>query len=393
MSAHDSIKVAVIAGEVSGDHLAADLIRAIKSQLSKNDTKLELVGVGGEGLQAEGLSSLFDYSELSLIGIAAVLKQLPKLLMRITQTAKAIVDEKPDVLIIVDSPDFTHRVARKVRKNLPNLPIINYVCPTVWAWKPERAEKMQAYVNHVLSILPFEPEEVTKLNGPPLTYIGHRLVENKLLNEARRVQKKRELDDEMKTFLLLPGSRNSEITRLISPMRDAASELAIQYPKATFVIPTLERFQERLVSETKEWPMNVNVTIGEEKKWEAFARADAALAASGTILLELALAGVPCVSVYKTDFFLKMLSYKIKTWSAALPNLIAGYPIIPEYIDHMLRPSALARKLERLAGPTLERKAMLKAFDLVHERMSVDNPPSKVGAQIVLSHIKKGNAK
>lgn len=389
MSNH-AIKLAVIAGEVSGDHLAADLIRAIKSKLNDNDATLALVGVGGEGLKEEGLTSLFDYSELSLIGIGAVLKQLPKLLMRINQTAKAIISEKPDVLIIVDSPDFTHRVAKKVHEKLPDLPIINYVCPTVWAWKPERAEKMRAYVDHVLSILPFEAEEVTRLNGPPLTYIGHRLIENVQLNSARLAQKKHKINDEEKTFLLLPGSRNSEITRLLAPMRDASAELAIQYPKAKFVILTLERFREKLISETKDWPLSVEITTGEAKKWEAFAGADAALAASGTILLELALARIPCVSIYKTDFFLRMISYKIKTWTAALPNLIVGYPIIPEYIDHMLRPSALARKLNRLAMPTLDRKAMLEAFDLVHEKMNVDRPPSEVGAEIILAHIKKG---
>lgn len=389
----NSIKLAVIVGEVSGDHLAADLIRTIKSQLDESGATLELFGVGGEGLKEEGLSSLFDYSELSIIGIGAVLKQLPKLLMRINQTAKAIISEKPDVLVIVDSPDFTHRVAKKVREELPDLPIINYVCPTVWAWKPERAQKMRAYVNHVLSILPFEPVEVTKLNGPPLTYIGHRLVENEQLHKARIAQTKRILNEDVKTFLLLPGSRNGEITRLLDPMRDAAIELAAQYPKARFIIPTLERFQDRLITETTSWPMNVEIVTGETKKWEAFAQADAALAASGTILLELALARVPCVSIYKTDFFLRMLSYKIKTWSAALPNLIVGHPVIPEYIDHTLRPSALARKLSRLAEPTLDRKAMLEAFDLVYEEMKVDRPPSEVGAEIILSYIKKGDAK
>jgi lipid-A-disaccharide synthase len=389
MSNLGGIKLAVIAGEVSGDHLAADLVHEIKFQLKKTDTALELIGVGGEGLEEEGLTSFFDYSELSLIGIGAVLKQLPKLLMRINQTAKAIISQQPDVLIIVDSPDFTHRVAKKVHEELPDLPIINYVCPTVWAWKSERAEKMRAYVNHVLSVFPFEPEVVAKLNGPPLTYIGHRLVENKQLNKARAAQKKRKLTDQAKTFLLLPGSRNSEIMRLIDVMGDAAEELAIQYPTAKFVIPTLERFRAKIEDETKAWSVDVDIVTGEANKWKAFAEADAALAASGTILLELALAGVPCISIYKTDILLRMLSYKIKTWSAALPNLIAGYPVIPEYIDHMLRPSALARKLNRLASPTLEREAMLEAFGLVHQKMKVDRAPSVMGAEIVISHIKK----
>ncbi len=146
-------KLAVIAGEVSGDLLGTDLVRALRIQSGRD---VELVGVGGDGLEGEGLKSLFDYSELSIMGFSQVLARLPKLILRIRQTANAIIAARPDALLIIDSPDFTHRVARRVRAALPDLPVINYVCPSVWAWKPERAPRMRSYVDHVLAVLPFD---------------------------------------------------------------------------------------------------------------------------------------------------------------------------------------------------------------------------------------------
>ncbi|MEP3438703.1 MAG: lipid-A-disaccharide synthase, partial [Hoeflea sp.] len=152
-----ALKLAVVAGEPSGDILGADLIRALATATGRQP---ELIGVGGDRLIAEGLNSLFDYTELSIIGFSAVIMQLPKLILRIRQTADAIIAAKPDCLVIIDSPDFSHRVARKVRKALPDLKIINYVCPTVWAWKPERAPAMRAWIDHILSVFPFEAEIV-----------------------------------------------------------------------------------------------------------------------------------------------------------------------------------------------------------------------------------------
>ncbi|MGX1257518.1 lipid A disaccharide synthetase [Sinorhizobium fredii] len=216
-------RLAIIAGEVSGDLLGADLVRALRGRI---DGAIELVGVGGDGLEAEGLVSLFDYSELSIMGFSQVLARLPKLLLRIRQTARAIVAARPDALIIIDSPDFTHRVARRVRAALPDLPIIDYVCPSVWAWKPERAPRMLGYVDHVLAVLPFEPEVMAKLGGPPTTYVGHRLASDANLlavREHRRQRQQARQGDRTKACLLLPGSRASEISRLLPVFDEARS--------------------------------------------------------------------------------------------------------------------------------------------------------------------------
>ncbi|RVI04628.1 lipid-A-disaccharide synthase, partial [Sinorhizobium meliloti] len=239
-------RLAVIAGEVSGDLLGADLVRALRDRLGG---PLELVGVGGEGLEAEGLRSLFDYSELSIMGFSQVLANLPKLLLRIGQTARAIAAARPDALLIIDSPDFTHRVAQRVRAALPDLPVIDYVCPSVWAWKPERAPRMRAYVDHVLAVLPFEQEAMAKLGGPPTTYVGHRLAsDGNVLAVRERQRLRQQMQDrrEPKACLLLPGSRGSEVSRLLPIFREAAEELAERHEGIRFLLPTVPRQEERV---------------------------------------------------------------------------------------------------------------------------------------------------
>ncbi|MDP3525487.1 MAG: lipid-A-disaccharide synthase, partial [Hoeflea sp.] len=206
-----AMRLAIVAGEPSGDILGADLVGALEAATGAAPV---LIGVGGERLIARGLTSLFDYSELSIIGFSAVILNLPNLILRIRQTADAIIAARPDCLVIIDSPDFSHRVARRVRQALPDLKIINYVCPTVWAWKPERAPAMRAWVDHILSIFPFEAEIVRRLDGPPLTYVGHRLMDDPGLMAARAVQKARRVagvGTAPPVCLILPGSRRAEV--------------------------------------------------------------------------------------------------------------------------------------------------------------------------------------
>ncbi|MGV1793908.1 lipid-A-disaccharide synthase [Rhizobium sp. A37_96] len=388
-----ALKLAVVAGEVSGDLLGGDLVASLKR---RHDGPVELVGVGGEALEAQGLRSLFDYSELSIMGFIQVIKRLPKLLARIRQTADAIISAKPDVLLIIDSPDFTHRVAKRVRKALPGLPIVNYVCPSVWAWKEYRAQKMLAYVDHVLAVLPFEPEAMQRLGGPATTYVGHRLTVDTDLLETRRqraLRGERAVDAQM-TVLLLPGSRASEIRQLLPVFEQATKELSRRNDNVRYMLPTVPKQEALVRSLLENWGVKPEILVGQNAKWNAFAQADAAMAASGTVILELGLAGVPVVSTYKTEWLARFVMSRIKVWSAALPNLIADYAVVPELINDVLRPGLLARYMERLSSDTPERRAMLTGYDLVWQRMQTEEPPGDKAAQIVLdvlAHKKTGH--
>lgn len=382
-----SLKIGIIAGEVSGDLLGGDLISALKNM---HGGPVELVGVGGEALEAEGLTSLFDYSELSIMGISQVLAKLPRLAGLISKTATAIMAAKPDVLIIIDSPDFTHRVARRVRAALPDLPVVNYVCPSVWAWKEYRAQKMLGYVDHVLAVLPFEPEVMQRLGGPATTYVGHRLTADVNLLAARSSRAARAASaDGRKTIMLLPGSRSTEIGKLMPFFEDAANTLLARNGDIRFVMPTVGRREAMVRDLVSNWKQQPEILIGSEAKWRAFGEADAALAASGTVILELALSGVPTVSTYKTDWIMTMLTSRIKTWTAAIPNLVADYAVVPEYFNDSVRGGALARWMERLSSDTAQCRAMLEGYDLVWQRMQTEKPPGEKAAEIVLDILGK----
>lgn len=378
----ETIKVGIIAGEVSGDLLGGDLIAALRMA---HDGRIELVGVGGEALERQGLKSLFDFSELSIMGISQVLKRLPSLLRRIRQTADALVAARPDLLVIIDSPDFTHRVARRVRKALPDLPVVNYVCPSVWAWKEERAPRMRAYVDRVLALLPFEPAAMERLGGPVTTYVGHRLIADADIQRVRAARLGRSTGEAGgKTCLLLPGSRSTEISRLLPVFGQMAAELSARNAGMRFLLPTVPR-QEALVRRlTADWPNPPQITITTEEKWQAFADADAAIAASGTVILELALARVPVVSTYRFDWIANIFLRRVKVWTAAIPNLIADYAVVPEYLNEQVRPGVLTRWFERLSADTTERRAMLEGYDLVHARMQTERPPGETGAAVIL---------
>ena len=383
-----ALRLAVVAGEPSGDILGGELVRALALQTGQQP---QLIGVGGEWLAAEGLQSLFDYTELSIIGFSAVIARLPKLIMRIRQTADAIIAARPDCLVIIDSPDFSHRVARRVRQALPGLKVVNYVCPTVWAWKPERAPAMRAYVDHVLSILPFEPEIVKALGGPPLTYVGHRLMSDPGLIAAHQAQKQRRdsrgSEDQPRLCLLLPGSRRGEVGRLGSLFGEAARLLSELDPQMTFVLPAGAHVERQVRDEVLNWDVDCRVVTGDAAKWEAFGRADVAIAASGTVLLELALAGIPHMSCYKLDPIARILFNMITTWTAALPNLIAGHVVTHEFYDKHIRPERMARLADQLARDTLYRAAALEDFDLIWSRMTTGEPASELAARTLLSVI------
>ena len=358
------LRISLVVGEASGDELGADLMTALKA---RHSGPIDFSGLGGKAMSDAGLTPLFDIEEIAVMGISAVVGRLPAIMKRINQTAQAIIDERPDVLFIIDSPDFTHRVAKKVRTVLPDLLVINYICPSVWAWRPSRAKKMTAYVDHVLAILPFEPEALERLEGPPATFIGHPLGQNAVA--PRSTPKK----GDRRTLLVLPGSRNGEVKRLLPDFKGTIDVLSKRRADFDIVIPAVEH-QERTIREhVKTWAIKPQVVTGNEAKKTAFAAAHAALTASGTVCLELTMAGVPTVSTYRLDPMAKQLRPFIKAWSANLPNLILDYPAVPEFFDEFVRPNILARHLDRLLDNTPERKSQTQACLAVQKIMQEAN--------------------
>ncbi|MER8693447.1 lipid-A-disaccharide synthase [Mesorhizobium opportunistum] len=388
MATEKTLKIAIVAGEESGDLLGADIVQALKRMTGR---EVRLVGIGGRHLQALGLVPLFDGTEIALMGLSAILRDLPRLMRRISQTAGAVAAETPDCLITIDSPDFSLRVAKKVRAADPSIPIVHYVCPSVWAWRPGRAPAMKPYVDHILCILPFEVKELSRLGGPPGTYVGHRLAHDPgVLGAARAQTQPRDLSgDRMKTLLVLPGSRRGEVSRLIEPFGETVSILRQRGHQLRLLLPTVPHVADLVRASVARWDQEPEIILDPERKWQAFGKADAALIASGTVSLELALSGVPTISCYRLDPVMRMVQGLVRVWSAALPNLIADQAIVPEHYNQYVRPRYLARQLEALFLDTAYRAWQKDGFAEVVRRMATDRPSGEIAAEVVMGCMKK----
>ncbi|PBB67242.1 lipid-A-disaccharide synthase [Mesorhizobium sp. WSM4312] len=387
--ADKGLKIAIVAGEESGDLLGADIVRSLRQITGR---EVQLVGLGGRHLGELGLVSPFDAGEIALMGFSAVLRDLPRLIRRIGQLAKTIAEEKPDCLVTIDSPDFSLRVARKVRAANPSIPIIHYVCPSVWAWRPGRAVAMKPYVDHILCILPFEVKELDRLGGPPGTYVGHRLTHDAGVLAAQKAQAlPRDLtQDRIKTLLVLPGSRRGEVRRLIEPFGETVSMLRARGNRLRLLLPTVPHVADLVKSSVNRWDEKPEIIVDPQRKWQAFGKADAALIASGTVSLELALAGVPMVSSYRLDPVARAVApYLVSVWSALLPNLISDRALIPEFYNEYVKPNNLARQLEALFADSGMRAWQKDGFAEIARRMATDKPSGEIAAGVVLRHLKK----
>ena len=362
----EDLKIVLVAGEESGDQLGAPLMRLLKD---RTGGRVRFSGVGGRAMTAEGLASPFAIDELAIIGFAAIPQRLPRILRRIRETARLAVAAEPDALVIIDSPDFTHRVARRVRAAAPSIPIIDYVSPSVWAWRPGRARAMRAYVDHVMALLPFEPEAHRRLGGPPCTYVGHPLLEQ--LDSLRpNAEEARRRLAEPPLVLVLPGSRSGEIRRLLAIFGQALGLLAGAGPKPDIVLPTLPHLAERIAAGVADWPLAPRIVVDAKEKQAAFRGARAALAKSGTVTLELALAGVPMVTAYQVSLIEEIVArLAITVPSAILPNLILGENAVPEFLQRDCTAENLARAMAPLMADGPERRAQVEAFARLDKAM------------------------
>jgi lipid-A-disaccharide synthase len=380
--------IALVAGEQSGDRLGAALMRALKERCGN---AIRFTGVGGHDMMQEGLASPFPIDELAIIGFAAIPRRLPIILRRIRETAKLVLASGPDALVIVDSPEFTHRVARQVRAAAPSIPIIDYVSPSVWAWRPGRARAMRGYVDHVLALLPFEPDAHQRLGGPPCTYVGHPLIETLAQLRPDPPEARRRLA-EPPVVLVLPGSRSGEIRRLLAIFGEAIASLGTAPQPPEIVLPTLPHLLDRIKAATAGWPLAPRIAVELKDKQAAFRSARAALAKSGTVTLELALAGVPMVAAYKVPLIEEIVArLAITVPSAILPNLILGENVVPEFLQRDCTPQRLAEGLRPLLADTPERRRQIEAFGKLDVLMDAGAAsPSARAAEIVLGLAKSG---
>jgi lipid-A-disaccharide synthase len=370
--------------------LGAALARAL---VARTGGAVRLAGVGGRGMAAAGIVSPFPIDQLSIIGVTAIPRRLPMILRRIRETAEVVIAAHPDALVIIDSPDFTHRVARRVRHYAPSIPIVDYVSPTVWAWRPWRARAMRRYVDCVLAILPFEPAAHERLGGPPCVYVGHPLIER--VGELRpNAEEQRRRDSDPPLILVLPGSRSSEIRRLLAIFGAAIGRVAARVGPVDLVLPTVPHLLARVREGVANWPVQPRTVVEPAEKWAQFRNARAALAASGTVTLELALAGVPTVAAYRIPVIEEIVAQAARLpelFSIILANLVIGETIVPELLQRDCTPEKLADALVPLLADTPARRRQIEGFGRLDSIMGIGSAvPSRRAAGIVLDLAQRG---
>jgi len=374
----------LVAGEASGDRLGAALIRALRERTGGT---VRFAGVGGPEMATEGVASLFPIDDLSIIGFSAIPSRLPKILRLIGATAAAVVARRPQVLVIIDSPAFSCRVAKRVRAADPTIAIVEYVSPSVWAWRPSRAPALRGYVDHILALLPFEPEVHRRLGGPPCSYVGHPLAAEVDELRPNAAEARRRLAAPP-VLLVLPGSRRGELKRLLAVFTQAVTLIAQRTEPLEVVIPTVPYLADAIRSAAAQWPLTPRIVVDAADKLAAMRVARAALAKSGTVTLELALAGVPMVAAYKVstlEYLVLGRSIRKRLPSVILPNLLLGENVVPELLQQHCTAEGLAAALLQLLDDTPQRRRQIEAFARLDAIMEIGaRAPADRAADIVL---------
>ncbi|MCC4240856.1 lipid-A-disaccharide synthase [Thalassospira povalilytica] len=377
-------KIMLVAGEASGDQLGGRLMAAIKRQ----EPEARFIGVGGPRMESEGLKSLFPMNEMSVMGLTEVVPHIPHLLKRISQTAEFAKTQRPDAVVTIDAPDFSFRVGKKLKGK--GIPLIHYVAPSVWAWREGRAKKIAGFLDHLLALLPFEPPYFEK-EGLPTTFIGHSAVEERHDGNAERFRAKHDLDADIRLLAVLPGSRNSEVKRLLPIFREVIDAIAAKYPDTRIVVPTVSKVAQTVTDEMQDWPLSPIVVTTDQERHDAFAAANCALAASGTVSLELAIAAVPHVIAYQVNAITGWIAKRlIKIDTVTIVNLVLGRKLIPEFLQDKCRAKAILPALEDLLNATPAYEQQKAGFDEACQMLGFgDRAPSEKAAEQILAIIAK----
>ena len=373
-------KIYIVAGEPSGDILGDKLIKALQKKLNSPIFN----GVGGEKMQSNNFISLFEMSDISIFGIFPVLKKLFFLINKINDVVNDIIQKKPNIIILIDSPDFNHRVAKKVKRHLPDVPIVCYVAPTVWAWRQSRAKKMSKYFDHLLSVIPFEVNFFKKY-GLKATYVGHPFIETIKRIDDTNFKKKYNLYDS-KTIIFLPGSRKVEIDRHSPIMSQTIKYLKEQDFKLNILIAA----GQKQLNQMKVYFPDIEIITNDNEKYSLFKNADFACAASGTVALELGLTGTPTIIIYKMDKFTWFfVSKMVKVQFVSLVNLILGRESSKELLQDKYTEENLIYELNNLL---LNEKIQKKQIEDLKEFNSIMNQdiddPSENATRIIKEMLK-----
>jgi lipid-A-disaccharide synthase len=373
----------IVSGEASGDILAGKLMVALKR---KTGGHIRFAGVGGPQSERQGLTSLFPVSDLSLMGLAEVLPHLPRLVRRLDETSAAVRQLKPAAVVTVDSPGFNLRLARRLRGS--GIPVIHYVAPQLWAWAPSRARRLNESVDHIMALLPFEVPFFEGF-GIDCTYVGHPAIDGGVKHgDGPAFRSRHGLPPEAPVLCVLPGSRGGEVRRMVPVFGQALLLLKEKYPDLHIVIPAVDSVAQLVKDMTQDWPSVMIVDASE--RLDAFAASNAAMAKSGTVTLELALAHVPMVVAYRvspiTAFLVRRMGVSVS--HASLVNLLAGREVVPERLQEDCTPEKLAASVDEILGSKSVRASQQKAFKEVMRALGEPKPsPSERAAKVVLDMI------
>jgi lipid-A-disaccharide synthase len=350
----------IIAGEPSGDALGGALMAALKQ---RTGGAVRFAGIGGERMAEEGLRSLVPLHELAIMGIAEVLPRARRILRLVRETADRVAALQPAAVVTIDSSGFTWRVAENLRRRGERVTLIHYVAPMVWAWRKAKARKVARWYDHLMTLLPFEPAYFTAL-GLACSYVGHPVLESGAdRGDGAAFRRRHGIAADAQVLCLLPGSRRGEVNRLLPIYRRTVIALRQRHPRLTIVLPTIELVADAVGAATRAWPVPVTIVHGLAEKYAAFAASDLALAASGTVALELAMAGLPAVIAYKMSPITGFLARRIvKTRFVNLVNVILDRLVVPELLLEECTADRLSSALDALLDDAAARAVQVAGY-------------------------------
>jgi lipid-A-disaccharide synthase len=372
-----------VTGEPSGDALGAALIAALRRRIGG---RLKIAGIGGERMREEGLESLVPLADLAVMGVAEVLPRAPVILRRVRETVAAVCALRPDAVVTIDSSGFSWRVAHGLRRRGESLPLIHYVAPMVWAWRPGRARRMARWYDHLMTLLPFEPPYFER-EGLSCHFVGHPVLESGAdRGDPARFRAAHGVAEDDLLITVLPGSRNGEVRRLLPIFGAALAQLHSRIGRFRVAVPTVATVAARVGDGIRAWPGIPILVQRPQDKYDAFAASRVALAASGSVALELALARLPMVVGYRLSRLTEaLLARVLKVRQVNLVNLLLGEPLVCELLGPRCTPDRLAAALGTLLCDERVRAKHRRGYDEAVRRLDSDGvPPSLRAADQIL---------